>query len=194
MNLANKLTVFRMILVPFFVVFILTDFTPYNELIALIIFVVATITDKLDGTIAKRTGTVTNFGKFMDPMADPMADKLLVCSALVCLCSLGIIPSWAVLITIGREFTISGIRQIAADNGVAIAASNWGKAKTVAQMVMIILMLTQKAKEALGIGIITSHSFSTFNSIIMYIAVALTVISLVDYIVTNRKVITLGEM
>lgn len=190
MNLANKLTVFRMILVPFFVVFILTDFTPYNELIALIIFVVATITDKLDGTIAKRTGTVTNFGKFMDPMAD----KLLVCSALVCLCSLGIIPSWAVLITIGREFTISGIRQIAADNGVAIAASNWGKAKTVAQMVMIILMLTQKAKEALGIGIITSHSFSTFNSIIMYIAVALTVISLVDYIVKNRKVITLGEM
>ncbi len=182
MNLANKLTVFRMILVPFFVVFILTDFTPYNELVALIIFVVATITDKLDGTIAKRQGTVTNFGKFMDPMAD----KLLVCSALVCLSSMGDIPAWVVLIIIAREFSISGIRQIAADNGVAIAASKWGKAKTVAQMVMIIVMLTERAFSALSLGI--------FSDIVMYIAVALTVISLVDYIVKNNGVLTLGEM
>lgn len=182
MNLANKLTVFRMILVPFFVVFILTDFTPYNELIALIIFVVATITDKLDGTIAKRQGTVTNFGKFMDPMAD----KLLVCSALVCLCAMGDIPAWAVLIIIAREFAISGIRQIAADNGVAIAASKWGKAKTVAQMVMIIVMLCSKAFSALELD--------SLPDIVMYIAVALTVISLIDYIVKNKGVITLGEM
>lgn len=182
MNLANKLTVFRMILVPFFVVFILTAFTPYNKLIALIIFSVASITDKLDGTIAKRQGTVTNFGKFMDPMAD----KLLVCSALVCLCTMGDIPAWAVLIIIAREFAISGIRQIAADNGVAIAASKWGKAKTVAQMVMIIVMLCSKAFSALELD--------SLPDIVMYIAVALTVISLIDYIVKNKGVITLGEM
>lgn len=182
MNLANKLTVFRMILVPFFIVFFLTDFTDYNRLIALIIFVVATITDKLDGTIAKRQGTVTNFGKFMDPMAD----KLLVCSALVCLCSTGSIPAWVVLIIIGREFTISGIRQIAADNGVAIAASKWGKAKTVAQMVMIILMLIENT------FVIPMISYA--SDVIMYISVALTLISLIDYIIKNKKVITLGEM
>lgn len=181
MNLANKLTIFRMILVPFFVVFLITDFTAHNELIALIIFVAATITDKLDGTIAKRTGTVTNFGKFMDPMAD----KLLCCSALVCLCALGDVPSWVVLIIIGREFSISGIRQIAADNGVAIAASNWGKAKTVAQMAMIIVMLTQRA--------FTNLTLDTLSVIIMYASVLLTVISIIDYIVKNRKVLTINE-
>ena len=181
MNLANKLTIFRMILVPFFVIFLITDFTAHNELIALIIFVAATITDKLDGTIAKRTGTVTNFGKFMDPMAD----KLLCCSALVCLCALGDVPSWVVLIIIGREFAISGIRQIAADNGVAIASSNWGKAKTVAQMAMIIVMLTQRA--------FTNLTLDTLSVIIMYASVLLTVISIIDYIVKNRKVLTINE-
>lgn len=179
MNLANRLTIFRMILVPFFVVFLLTDFTAVNELIALIIFVAATITDKLDGTIAKRQGTVTNFGKFMDPMAD----KLLCCSALVCLCALGDVPSWAVLIIIGREFAISGIRQIAADNGVAIAASKWGKAKTVAQMAMIIILLMQRA--------FASLTLDTLSVIIMYAALLLTAVSLIDYIVKNRKVLTI---
>ncbi len=181
MNLANKLTIFRMILVPFFVVFILTDFTAHNELIALIIFVVATITDKLDGTIAKRTGTVTNFGKFMDPMAD----KLLCCSALVCLCAKGYVPAWIVLVIIGREFAISGIRQIAADNGVAIAASNWGKAKTIAQMAMIIVMLVQIS--------FTTLTLDTLAVIIMYCALLLTVVSLIDYIVKNKKVLTINE-
>ena len=182
MNLANKLTVFRMILVPFFVVFILTDSIPLNELIALIIFVIATITDKLDGTIAKRQGTVTNFGKFMDPMAD----KLLVSSSLICLCSLGDIPAWAVLIIITREFCISGIRQIAADNGVAIAASVWGKAKTIVQMAMIIIMLVQRA--------FTDITLAVLSEAVTYIAVSLTVISLIDYIVKNKRVLTLGEM
>lgn len=182
MNLANKLTVFRMILVPFFVLFILTDFTAYNGLIALIIFVVATVTDKLDGTIAKRTGTVTNFGKFMDPMAD----KLLVCSALVCLSAKGEIPAWVVLVIIGREFAISGIRQIAADNGVAIAASKWGKAKTVAQMAMIIVLL--------AVGVFPKINFFFIPDALIYTSVVLTVISLADYIVKNRGVITMGEM
>ena len=116
---------------------------------------------------------------------DPMADKLLCCSALVCLCALGDVPSWIVLIIIGREFAISGIRQIAADNGVAIAASNWGKAKTVAQMAMIIVMLTQKA--------FTNLTFDTLSVIIMYASVLLTVISIIDYIVKNKKVLTINE-
>ena len=191
MNLANKLTIFRMILVPFFVLFILTDFTTHNELIALIIFLVATVTDKLDGTIAKRTGTVTNFGKFMDPMAD----KLLCCSALVCLCSMDAIPAWVVLIIIGREFAISGIRQIAADNGIAIAASKWGKAKTVAQMVMIIVMLFKKAFPYPKIVVDSETSLSIYinEDPFIYISVILTVVSLIDYIVKNRKVLTINE-
>lgn len=182
MNLANKLTVFRMILIPFFLVFFLTDFTDCNRLIALIIFVVATITDKLDGTIAKKYNMVTNFGKFMDPMAD----KLLVCSALVCLCAKGELPAWVVLVIIAREFAISGIRQIAADNNVAIAASNWGKAKTVAQMLMIIVLLTAKVFPTINLFFIPDF--------LIYASVALTVISLVEYMVKNRKVITMGEM
>lgn len=182
MNLANKLTVFRMVLIPFFLVFFLTDFTPYNRLIALIIFIVATITDKLDGTIAKKYNMVTNFGKFMDPMAD----KLLVCSALICLCVSGEIPAWAVIVIIAREFAISGIRQIAADNGVAIAASVWGKTKTIAQMVMIIVILLS--------GISQKLSFGILPQILIYASVALTVISLIEYIVKNRKVITMGDM
>lgn len=191
MNLANKLTIFRMILVPFFVVFLLTDFTAANKIIALIIFIVATITDKLDGTIAKRTGTVTNFGKFMDPMAD----KLLCCSALVCLCSMGYISSWIVLIIIGREFAISGIRQIAADNGVAIAASKWGKAKTVAQMAMIIVLLFKNAVPYPHIQLTPDTGYSIYINadIFIFAAVILTVISLVDYIVKNRKVLTITE-
>ncbi len=182
MNLANKLTVFRMVLIPFFLLFFLTDFTPYNRLISLIIFIVATITDKLDGTIAKRTGTVTNFGKFMDPMAD----KLLVCSSIICLCACEEIPVWAVIVIIAREFAISGIRQIAADNGVAIAASKWGKAKTVVQMIMIIVLLCD--------GVIPKISFGILPEILIYLSVVLTVVSLVEYIVKNRKVITMGEM
>lgn len=182
MNLANKLTVFRMILIPFFLLFFLTDFTAHNKLISLIIFVVATITDKLDGTIAKKYNMVTNFGKFMDPMAD----KLLVGSALICLCAKGNLPAWVVLIIIAREFTISGIRQIAADNGVAIAASAWGKAKTVVQMIMIIVLLSAE--------VFRKVDFFFIPGILIMLSVVLTVISLIEYIIKNRKVITMGDM
>ena len=182
MNLANKLTVFRMILIPFFLLFFLTDFTAYNKLIALIIFVIATITDKLDGTIAKKYNMVTNFGKFMDPMAD----KLLVGSALICLCAKGNLPAWVVLIIIAREFTISGIRQIAADNGVAIAASASGKAKTVVQMIMIIVLLSAE--------VFREADFFFIPGILIMLSVVLTVISLIEYIIKNRKVITMGDM
>ena len=178
MNLANKLTVFRVILIPFFVLFMLTDFWEYNRWVAFVIFVVATITDKLDGTIARKYNMISNFGKFMDPIAD----KLLVCSALICLTVSGEIPAWVTIIIIAREFIISGIRLIASDNGVAIAASWWGKSKTIAQMTMIIIML-------LNVPI-----FHILGQIAMYVSLVLTIISAVDYIIKNRSVISLGDM
>lgn len=173
MNIANKLTVFRMVLVPFFLLFILTDFIPYSRLIALCVFTVASITDKLDGTIARKYNMVTSFGKFMDPVAD----KLLVCSALICLGCSAEIPAIVVVIIIAREFVISGIRLVAAEKGVAIVASKWGKIKTIVQMTMIILIL------------IDSSSLYVLSRIVMYFAVLLTVISLMDYIVKNKSIL-----
>ncbi len=177
MNIANKLTLFRVALVPFFVLFMLTNFTPYNRWIAFAIFLIATITDKLDGTIARKYNMITDFGKFMDPIAD----KLLVSSALICLTGTGEIPVWATIVIIAREFAISGIRLVAADNGTAIAASWWGKIKTIAQMGMIIIILTDL--DALRLP----------GQIIMYVAIVLTVISAVEYIIKNRKVIAFGS-
>ena len=128
MNLPNKLTVLRVILVPFFVLFLLgADYIgPFSPYIALIIFIVASLTDMLDGKIARKYNLVTNFGKFMDPLAD----KLLVCSALICLVDLKQLPAWMVIVIISREFIISGFRLVASDNGIVIAASYWGKFKT----------------------------------------------------------------
>ena len=135
MNLPNKLTVLRVIMVPFFVLFMLTDLGgDANKWIALAIFCVASLTDMLDGKIARARNLVTNFGKFMDPLAD----KLLVCSAMICLIPAGKLPAWIVIIIIAREFIISGFRLIASDNGIVIAASYWGKFKTVSQMFMIL--------------------------------------------------------
>ncbi len=177
MNTANKLTIFRVVLVPFFVVFMLYDFTAYNRYIALGIFAIATITDKLDGTIARKYNMITSFGKFMDPIAD----KLLVSSALVCLTALEEIPAWAVIIIIAREFIISGIRIIAAEGGVAIAASTWGKSKTVAQMAMIIVILLNI--DALFIA----------EQILIYLSLALTVISAADYLIKNKNVLSFKD-
>lgn len=173
MNLPNKLTTFRVVLIPFFVFFLLTDFLgSWGKWIALAIFIVASLTDFLDGYLARKYNLVTNFGKFMDPLAD----KLLVCSAMICLIEKGAIPSWIVTIIIAREFIISGFRLIASDNGVVIAASYWGKFKTVFQMIMICLMIADIAQ----IAIVTT--------VVMYIALALTVISLVDYLIKNKDV------
>lgn len=177
MNIANKLTVFRVVLVPFFVIFMLTDFTPVNRWIAFGIFVVATITDKLDGTIARKYNMITKFGKFMDPIAD----KLIVSSALICLCSLGEVPAWVVILTISREFAISGIRLIAVENGTTIAATWWGKSKTIAQMAMIIIML------------LNLEIFYVLGQIVMYVSVVLTIISMADYIIKNKKVLTIKD-
>ena len=172
MNLPNKLTIFRVILIPFFVVLLLFDLTAYDKWIALAIFIVASLTDFLDGHIARKYNLVTNFGKFMDPLAD----KLLVCSAMICLVELSRIPAWVVIIIIAREFIISGFRLVASDNGVVIAASYWGKFKTVFQIVMICLMIADLPPLAL------------VTQIVMWVAVVLTVVSLVDYLLKNKDV------
>lgn len=172
MNLPNKLTIFRVILIPFFVVLLLFDLTTYDKWIALGIFIVASLTDFLDGYIARKYNLVTNFGKFMDPLAD----KLLVCSAMICLVELARIPAWVVIVIIAREFIISGFRLVASDNGVVIAASYWGKFKTTFQILMICLMIADL--EPLAI----------VTQIVMWVALALTVISLVDYLVKNKSV------
>lgn len=172
MNLPNKLTIFRVILIPFFVLFLLVDITAYDKWIALAIFIIASFTDFLDGHIARKYQLVTNFGKFMDPLAD----KLLVCSALICLIELDRIPSWIVIVIIAREFIISGFRLVASDNGVVIAASYWGKFKTTFQIVMICLMIADLPPLAV------------ITQVVMWAALALTVISLADYLIKNKSV------
>lgn len=172
MNLPNKLTMFRVVLIPFFVVLLLVDITPYDNWIALAIFIIASLTDLLDGKIARKYNLVTNFGKFMDPLAD----KLLVCSALICLVEMERIDAWMVIVIIAREFIISGFRLVASDNGVVIAASYWGKFKTTFQMVMICLMIANL------------EALSLVTLIVTWAAVILTVVSLADYLIKNRGV------
>ena len=180
MNLPNKLTVLRIIMVPFFVFFMLTNAGgAANKWIALVIFCVASLTDMLDGKIARAKGLVTNFGKFMDPLAD----KLLVCSAMICLIPLGKLTAWFVIVIIAREFIISGFRLVASDNGIVIAASYWGKFKTVSQMFMVIVMIMD-----LG-GV-----FDVIGTVLMWAALILTIVSLIDYIAKNVEVLTQGGM
>ena len=175
MNLPNKLTIFRVILIPFFLLFLYTDFWgDANSYVAIAIFIIASLTDLLDGKIARKYNLVTNFGKFMDPLAD----KLLVCSAMIALVDLGKLQGWIVIIIIAREFIISGFRLIASDNGVVIAASYWGKFKTTFQMIMIILLTLD----------LQLPYMTVVNNVIVYIALALTIISLLDYIFKNYKV------
>lgn len=176
MNLPNKLTIFRVILIPFFVVFLLApDFTGYNNYIAVAIFIIASITDLLDGKIARKYHLVTNFGKFMDPLAD----KLLVSAAMICLIQTGKLAAWIVIIIISREFIISGFRLIASDNGIVIAASYWGKFKTTFQMLMVIVLILD----------IQLPFFQILGVVLTYAALILTVVSLVDYIVKNKDVL-----
>ena len=179
MNLPNKLTILRTVMIPFFILFLYTDwFHGYDKIIAAVIFIAASLTDMLDGKIARKYNLVTNFGKFMDPLAD----KLLVCSALIALVDLNKIAAWIVIIIIAREFIISGFRLIAAENGVVIAANYWGKFKTASQMVMIILLI-------LNFGGI----FEILTNIFIWLSLALTVISLITYIVQNKNVISMQE-
>ena len=181
MNLPNKLTVLRVILVPFFVLFLLgADYMgPFSPYIALIIFIVASLTDMLDGKIARKYNLVTNFGKFMDPLAD----KLLVCTALICLTSMNRLNVIVVLVIIAREFIISGFRLVASDNGIVIAASYWGKFKTVSQMALIIVLIMD-----LG-GV-----WNVVGTVLTWVALLLTIVSLIDYIAKNKQVLTQGGM
>ena len=174
MNLPNKLTLMRVVMIPLLVLFMLVPMGfDAQRWIALGIFILASLTDLADGKIARRYNLITNFGKFMDPLAD----KLLVCSALICLIELHKIPAWIVLIIIAREFIVSGFRLVAADQGVVIAASMWGKVKTTVQMILICLMIADIPQLAV------------LTQIAMWGALALTVISLVDYVAKNRAVI-----
>ena len=180
MNTPNKLTVARMIMVPFLVVFLLTGWGgEANRYISLILCVAASITDWCDGYLARKNHLVTNFGKFMDPLAD----KLLVCSAMICMIELGRLPAWFVIIIIGREFIISGFRLIAAENGIVIAANYWGKFKTVSQMIMIILLILH----------FDLSVFVILEQIFIWLSLALTVISLMTYIWQNRSVLSMQE-
>lgn len=180
MNLPNKLTILRTIMIPVFLIFLyIPGLGMTGDVLATAIFVLASFTDLLDGKIARKYNLVTNFGKFMDPLAD----KLLVCSALIALVDLNRIPAWVVIIIIAREFIISGFRLIASDNGVVIAASYWGKFKTTFQMIMIILLILD-----------LNYPFSgVVNMVVTYIALILTVVSLIDYIVKNYKIFIEGS-
>ena len=180
MNLPNILTLLRVLLVPFFVASLLWGQGQNQMLrvVALIIFIVASLTDMLDGQIARRYHLVTNFGKFMDPLAD----KLLVCSALICFVELRQISAVVVIIIIAREFVISGFRLVAADAGVVIAASWWGKLKTVSQMIAVILM------------IIHLQPLIFITRAMVIVMTALTVISLIDYLAKNHGVLTSEPM
>ena len=178
MNLPNKLTMLRILLIPVFMVVLYWDF-PGATWVAVAIFIIASFTDLLDGKIARKYNLVTNFGKFMDPLAD----KLLVCTALICLTSMNRLNVIVVLVIIAREFIISGFRLVASDNGIVIAASYWGKFKTVSQMALIIVLIMD-----LG-GV-----WNVVGTVLTWVALFLTVVSLIDYIAKNKQVLTQGGM
>ena len=192
MNLANKLTLIRIILVPIFLVFIAYQGLPYGSVIATLIFIIASVTDQLDGYIARSRNQVTNFGKFMDPLAD----KLLVTAALISLVELQLVPAWAAIVIIAREFAVSGLRTIAASEGLVIAASWWGKIKTVIQIIAIVLLLLQVniinspgIKELVAGSNFLRNFFIYVPDIFLDLAVAITIISGVDYFRKNKNVI-----
>lgn len=196
MNLANKLTMLRIFLVPIFLIFIAVKGIPYGTVIATLIFIIASLTDQLDGYIARSRNQITNFGKFMDPLAD----KLLVTAALISMVELQIVPGVAAIIIIAREFAVSGLRTLAASEGTVIAASWWGKLKTIIQIIAILLLL-------LEVNIGTSQQLTTIvtnNEILnifltygpryaLVLAVIITIISGIDYFIKNKGSITMNK-
>ncbi|WP_297425129.1 CDP-diacylglycerol--glycerol-3-phosphate 3-phosphatidyltransferase [Clostridium sp.] len=196
MNLANKLTLIRIFLVPVFLVFIAVKNIPYGSFIATFIFILASLTDKLDGYIARSRNQITNFGKLMDPLAD----KLLVTAALISLVELHVVPSWAAVVIIAREFAVSGLRSIAAAQGRVIAASWWGKIKTVIQIIAIIsLLLKVNIRDAkiLKIFVIDNYYlqefFKVFPIMMLMIAVIVTLISGYDYFKKNKEAVSIDK-
>lgn len=194
MNLANKLTMLRIILVPIFLIFIVVKGIPYGSIIATLIFIIASLTDQLDGYIARSRNEITNFGKFMDPLAD----KLLVTAALISLVEFNLIPGWATVVIIAREFAVSGLRTLAASEGKVIAASWWGKIKTVTQIIAILLLLFQVNIESTAYlsNIVNNNEivktfFAYAPKIALIIAVLMTIVSGIDYFVKNKHVISM---
>lgn len=174
MNLPNKITLFRVFMIPLFLVFMLVPGIQYGRFIAAGIFIIAALSDFVDGYIARKHNLVTNFGKFMDPLAD----KLLVSSALICFVELKLLAAWIVIIIIAREFIISGFRLIASDNGVVIAASWWGKLKTNVQMILSVMLIINLDYPVINI----------LEQVAIYLAVFLTLVSLIDYMIKNKRV------
>lgn len=176
MNIANKVTMVRLILIPVFVVAFYIYGT--NNNLASILFMVASLTDALDGHLARSRNLITNFGKFVDPLVD----KVLTMAAFIVLVEANIIPAWAVIIIISRELIITGFRTLAADMGITIAASMWGKAKTTSQMISLVLLLLH------------NESLNKFGIYVFYLAVILTIISGLDYLIKNKKVLDLENI
>lgn len=175
MNLPNKITIFRMCMIPFFLVFFLIDTIPYGNWIALGIFIIAAASDAVDGYLARKYNLVTNFGKFMDPLAD----KLLVCTALLCFVGEGTLNLIVSVVIVAREFIISGFRTVAAESGLVLAASYWGKAKTICQMIMCCLLIVH-----LEVSV-----FPVLETVFIWASFALTVISMMDYLLKNKSVL-----
>ncbi len=176
MNIANKVTMVRLVMIPIFVIAFYFYGTSYN--IAAILFMVASLTDALDGHLARSRNLITNFGKFVDPLVD----KVLTMAAFIVLVEANVIPAWAVIIIISRELIITGFRTLAADMGITIAASMWGKAKTTSQMISLVLLLLH------------NDVLNKFGIYVFYLAVVLTVISGLDYIIKNKKVLDLENI
>ncbi len=180
MNLPNKLTILRTIMIPFFLVFLYMSVMEGHDFgwfkwVALGVFIAASLTDMLDGKIARKYNLVTNFGKFMDPLAD----KLLVCSALIALSDIGRMPAWIVIVIIARDFIISGFRLVAAEKGVVIAAGWSGKIKTTVQMIMVCFLVADLGGKV----------FYVIDQVLIYLALVLTIVSLLDYLVHNKAVL-----
>lgn len=175
MNLPNKITIFRVCMIPVFLVFYLLDAIPYHNVLALAIFIIACLSDAVDGHLARKHNLVTNFGKFMDPLAD----KLLVCTALLCFLDAGSIPLLVVITIIAREFIISGFRLVASDAGLVVAASYWGKFKTATQMVMCVLLILH----------LEYAWFAVLETVFIWVSFALTIISLLDYLIKNKSIL-----
>lgn len=180
MNLPNKLTILRTIMIPFFLVFLYMSVMEGHDFgwfkwVALGVFIAASLTDMMDGKIARKYNLVTNFGKFMDPLAD----KLLVCSALIALSDIGRMPAWIVIVIIARDFIISGFRLVAAEKGVVIAAGWSGKIKTTVQMIMVCFLVADLGGKV----------FYVIDQVLIYLALVLTIVSLLDYLVHNKDVL-----
>lgn len=197
MNTPNKLTVLRIALVPFFVFFLLVPSIPHHYLFAGLLFGLASITDHYDGKLARKNGQITDFGKFLDPLAD----KILVISALICFVETGLVPAWMVIVIVAREFMVTSIRLVAVESGKVVAANNWGKAKTVSQIVAIVTVIVfQYVLELIKLHIIPQQFFNgmfmpinQLFDIVSYAAllfsVAMTVISGGIYLWDNRQFI-----